>query len=317
MIVPAITFTSSAEVAVNCGALPVILDVDRDSYLLTPEIVREFIEKECGEKAGWLVHNPSKRRIRAMVPVHYGGRTCDMSGLQKIASEHDLRIVEDAAHSFPSVHDSRPVGSLGELAAFSFYATKNLTTGEGGMLTTDNLWLADRLRRMRVHGIMGQTYGRKRWKYDVVDRGFKCNLPDMNAAMGRVQLSRSAGMHERRRAISRRYREAFADLPGLRLPPDEDDTSSCHLFTVEIAPESGKTRDDFVEGMYARHVGVSLHFIPLYRHSFYRDRYGLSPENYPNSEAIYERMVSLPIYSAMSDEDLEYVVACVREIFGA
>ncbi len=321
VLVPALTFTASAEIVEYSGSLPLILDVNRDSYLMDAEIIEAFIAKDCAYKNGKLVHRPSKKRIRAILPVHLGGRPCEMDELRALAKRYRLKILEDAAHAFPAAYDERQIGGIGDATAFSFYATKNLTTGEGGMLTTNDKSLADRVRRMRLHGIKGQTYGRKRWVYDVVDQGFKYNMSDINAALGRVQLERSADMLKHRGDIHAAYDQGLADLAAsgeLRLNPPTAHESAHHLYTLEISP--GKrggakriSRDRFVEEMYARNIAVSLHFIPLYRLSRYRKAYGLKAKDYPNSEAIYRNIVSLPVYSAMSADDAADVIHAIRE----
>lgn len=316
VLVPALTFTASAEIVEYSGSLPIILDVNRDTYLMDAEIIEDFIQKSCTYKNKTLVHRASKKKIRAILPVHLGGRPCEMDELLALAKRYRLKVLEDAAHAFPTNYKGRPIGAIGDATAFSFYATKNLTTGEGGMLTTNNKRLADRMRRMRLHGIKGQTYGRKRWHYDVVDQGFKYNMSDINAALGRVQLNRSQDMLAHRREIHSAYDQAFADIPGLRLNPPTAHESSHHLYTLEILrgkKGAGITRDRFVEEMYARNIAVSLHFIPLYRLTRYRKAYGLKTKDYPNSEAIYRNMVSLPVYSAMSADDTADVTFAIRE----
>ncbi|MCR9141951.1 MAG: DegT/DnrJ/EryC1/StrS family aminotransferase [bacterium] len=318
VLVPALTFTASAEIVEYSGSLPIILDVNRETYLMDAEIVEDFIRKSCDYKKGALIHRASKKRIRAILPVHLGGRPCEMDELLALAKRYRLKVLEDAAHAFPATYNSRPIGAIGDATAFSFYATKNLTTGEGGMLTTNNKRLADRARRMRLHGIKGQTYGRKRWHYDVVDRGFKYNMSDINAALGRVQLERSEDMLAHRRNIHAHYDRALADIPGLRLNPTTPHSSSHHLYTLEIVSGKksggrGVSRDRFVEEMFARNIAVSLHFIPLYRLSHYRKTYGLKAKDYPNSEAIYRNIVSLPVYSAMSASDAADVTHAIRE----
>ena len=315
-LVPAITFTATAEVVAYSGAVPILLDVDRDAYLLTPEIVEDFLARECTRSGtDRFRHRATGVEVRGMLPVHFGGRPCDMDGLLDIARENDLCVLEDAAHAFPTQYNGRAIGSVGPLTVFSFYATKNLTTGEGGMITTDDDSAAERLRRMRLHGIKGQTYGRKRWHYDVVERGFKYNMMDMCAALGRVQLRRSPMMFERRKEIDSVYRTQLAGLEGLRLSPETQHGSSYHLFTIEVGPDAPFTRDRFVDEMLARGIGTSLHFIPLYRHSYYRDLYELSAAAFPSSEEFFARTVSLPIYSLMTAEDALDVCAAVRALY--
>lgn len=316
ILVPAITFTATAEVVGYSGAMPLIVDVDRDDYLLTPAIVQSFLNEQCWQNPrGEWIHRKSGRRVRGMIPVHFGGRPCDMDGLMALARSENLLVVEDAAHAFPSHYKGKAIGSVGPLSVFSFYATKNLTTGEGGMITTDNEQWAARLREMRLHGIRGQTYGRKRWHYDVVERGYKYNMMDMCAALGRVQLKRSPGMLAKRSAIHDYYDNALANLAGITLNPACQDGSSHHLYTIEIGPEAPFSRDRFVDEMLARGIATSLHFIPLYRHTYYREEFGLDPTMFPQSEAIFSRIVSLPIYSGMSLEDAQDVSAAIHSLY--
>ncbi|MBL8022013.1 MAG: DegT/DnrJ/EryC1/StrS family aminotransferase [Leptospirales bacterium] len=313
VLVPSITFTATAEAVLYAGAQPHIVDVDRSTYLMDPQIVLNFIKEECELRERKVIHKASGKILRALIPVHLGGRPCDLEGLQAIADKYDLHIVEDAAHAFPTRYKNRMIGNVSEITAFSFYATKNLSTGEGGMVTTNSDKIANRLKRLRLHGIKGQTWGRKRWKYDVVEQGYKYNMTDLAAAMGRVQLMRTAEMQERRHAIASRYRDAFQDIKGIQIVKDPEGSSQ-HLFTIEIAPAAKMSRDRFVEEMYARGIGTSLHFIPLYRHTFYKEM-GYEPGNFPASEDIYKRIVSLPLYSSMSDDDVEDVVFAVQETF--
>lgn len=316
VIVPAITFTATAEVVTYSGALPLVVDVSRSEYLLDADILSDFVSRECVRRGGFLHHKKTGRTIRGMVAVHLAGRPCEMRSLRSFAREHRIEIMEDAAHAFPCRYEKEIVGSTSPLAAFSFYATKNLTTGEGGMLTLQSARLAKKLRMVRLHGIKGQTYGRRRWNYDVVEQGFKYNMTDVAAAMGRVQLARSPAMLERRKSIEEKYRDSFAGIRGLQMMDVSRHDQAHHLFTVEITPESGMTRNRFVEEMYARGIATSLHFIPLYRHSFYKKRYGFKAKDFPNSEEIYQRIVSLPLSSSMTNEDVDDVIHAVTQTLG-
>ena len=316
VLIPAITFTATAEVFSYSDCLPIILDVERDSYLLSAEIVNDFIKKKCKWQNKCLIHQSSQRQVRALVPVHLGGRPCDMDSLKEIAESYNLKILDDAAHAFPSTYKSHKIGAISDATAFSFYATKNLCTGEGGMLTTNDLELAEKVRRMRLHGIEGQTYGRKRWRYDVVCSGYKYNMSDICAALGRVQLQRSDEMLAKRQAIHQFYDQNLKELKGIRINPPCKYGSSYHLYVIEVLAESGLSRDQFVEEMYRHGIATSLHFIPLYRLSHYRKKYALqnSEKNYPNSEKIYKNMLSLPIYSSMTLRDAGDVVQAIKLI---
>ena len=317
VLLPAITFTATAEVFGYMNCLPLILDVDRNSHLLSATMVRDFIKKECSwsQKSNALIHRASQRHIRALVAVHLGGRPCDIDSLREIALEYHLKFLDDAAHAFPSYYKKQAIGSLTDATAFSFYATKNLSTGEGGMLATNDRNLANKARQMRLHGIEGQSYGRRRWHYDVVCNGYKYNMTDMCAALGIVQLQRSEAMLQKRRWIHNYYTQELSSFKNkIRLNPDCKYSSSYHLYIIEVKPELGINRDQFVDAMYERNIAVSLHFIPLYRLSYYQKKYQFKAEDYPNSEVIYKNMFSLPIYSAMKEQDTKDVVAAIKDI---
>ncbi|MDH5656068.1 MAG: DegT/DnrJ/EryC1/StrS family aminotransferase [Spirochaetia bacterium] len=314
VIVPAVTFTATAEVAEYNQTLPLIMDINPDDYLMDPDLVLKFLEEECRFSSGRPVHKKSGRTVKAIMPVHLGGKPCNMDRFQKIARKYNLRMIEDAAHAFPSSYKNKNIGSISDITAFSFYATKNLTTGEGGMLTTNNSRVAEHLRRIRLHGIKGQTYGRKRWNYDVVEKGYKYNMTDTAAALGRVQLKRSAEMLARRKEISEIYREALKEIPGLRLPLSSPHEESYHLFMIEIEKTSKMNRDKFVELMFREGIQTSLHFIPLYRHTFYKKKYSLKRKDYPNSENFFKKILSLPLYSSLSRDNVHSVISSIQKI---
>ena len=314
VLLPAVTFTATAEVAEYNNTLPIILDINRDDYLFDPEIVMSFIKKECSFTKKGLIHLKSGKIIRAMLPVHLGGKPCEMDEIKNIARKYRLHIIEDAAHAFPASYKNKKIGSIGDITAFSFYATKNLTTGEGGMLTTNSKTAAEHLRRIRLHGIKGQTYGRKRWKYDVVEKGYKYNLSDMAAALGRVQLKRTEQMLTRRKEIVSRYYDAFSDMEGICLPAPSIHDESNHLFMLEIKKSRNWNRNKFVEAMFKEGIQTSLHFIPLYRHSYYKKKYALQIRNYPNSEEFFSKIVSIPLYSSMTDDDIQAVISSVKKV---
>lgn len=314
VIVPSITFTATAEVAEYNNVLPIIMDVNPASYLLDPQYVEDFIKYECKNTSDGLIHRNSGRRLKAILPVHLGGRLCDMDGFLEISSKYKLKIIEDAAHAFPSSYKGKKIGSIGDITAFSFYATKNLTTGEGGMLTTNSKSTAEKLRRIRLHGIKGQTYGRKRWKYDVVEKGYKYNMTDMAAAMGRIQLRRTEEMLQKRGEIINSYNKELSAVEGLKLPPVPASGESFHLYIIEVLKTKIMTRDIFVEKLFKRGIQTSLHFIPLYRHTYYKKKYKLKYSNFPNSERLFKTIVSLPVYSAMSETDLARVIKNIKDV---
>ncbi|RLK48368.1 dTDP-4-amino-4,6-dideoxygalactose transaminase [Alkalispirillum mobile] len=305
VIVPNYTFTATAEVVRYLGATPVLVDVEEHTFNIDPACVESAITE----------------RTRAIMPVHFSGLACDMTTLQALAKRHDLALVEDAAHALPTTWQGRMVGTLGSAACvFSFYANKTMTTGEGGMLVTNDADLAARARTMRLHGISKDVFDRYHsdtpdWYYEVVAPGFKYNMTDIAAALGLHQLKRLPQFHARREDLARRYDEALADLP-LRLPAaaPAGDIQARHLYPVRLLPEAGVGRDEFIEAMAARGIGCSVHFIPLHRHPYWQACCGVSEADFPVSEALFQQEVSLPLYTAMSDADLERVVTAVRDV---
>ena len=323
VIVPALTFTATAEVIHRCGAMPLLVGIDQDSYLITAPIIEQFISEYCFRNAdGQLIHTATQTRIRGVICVHYGGRSCDLLSLRELCQRENWFLGEDAAHAFGTLYRGTPIGQDSDFCAFSFYATKNMTTGEGGMLTTRHETVAHRLRRLRLHGIETPAHRRKSNYYDVVDEGFKYNLSDIAAAIGRVQLKRHDSMLVRRRRIHETYQAHFQDLQSVK-PCPESAGSSHHLYTIEIDPKLC-SRDEFASRIESKNVRTSLHFIPLYRMTHYRLRYGRSEMGnddeaaywnlrYPNCERMFQRILSLPIYSSMTDDDILDVVNAVKE----
>lgn len=299
VLVPTITFASTAATVVHAGAVPVLVDCEADTLNLDVDDAA----RKCGP------------RTKAIVPVHLAGHPCEMDRITALAAERGLRVMEDAAHALPASYRGRSVGSISELTVFSFYATKNLTTGEGGMVTTDDAELADRIRMRRLHGMSRDAWKRYRsdgsWRYDVAYPGFKYNTTDVAAALGLVQLDRLAAMQERRTAIARRYMAALADCREIELPavrPEID--HAWHLFIVRMNHDMLTIhRDAVIEAMNAAGVGTSVHFIPLHVHSYYRDRFGYTDARLPEASRQWERMISLPLFPALSDADVDRVAA--------
>jgi dTDP-4-amino-4,6-dideoxygalactose transaminase len=258
-------------------------------------------------------------RTKAILPVHYGGLSADMPRLLEIARQHGLRVIEDAAHSLPTTCGGQLVGTLGsDATVFSFYANKTITTGEGGMVVTRDPALAKRAKTMRLHGISRDAFDRftarkAAWRYEIVAPGFKYNLTDIAAAIGIHQLKRTREFQQRRQAIAQQFEAAFASLP-LVLPPKAPpgDEHAWHLYVVRLGDDARVTRDQFIERMFDQGVGVSVHYIPLHLQPYWREAYRLTPEQFPVSQHVYERAISLPIYPRMSDGDVETVVRAVR-----
>ncbi|MEP6687704.1 MAG: DegT/DnrJ/EryC1/StrS aminotransferase family protein [Gemmatimonadales bacterium] len=315
-----ITFTATAEVVEYLGARTRFVDVEPDTLNLDPAAARTLIEREYVRRdEGW-AHRVTGGRLRAIVPVHFGGHPCDMRALQALAAEYGLFVVDDAAHSLPAAADGRAVGAMGCPTAFSFYATKTLTTGEGGMLTTDDDAIAARARVMALHGITRDAWKRYTaagsWFYEVSDAGFKYNLTDVAAALGRVQLRRLHEMRDGRARIAARFDAAFAGVDAIETPVMRPGVGHAwHLYPIRLRLDRLTIdRSRVIEELKERQIGTSVHFIPLHRQPFYATRYGYSAAQFPVAETAYPRLVSLPIYSRMTDEDVDSVVAAVADV---
>jgi dTDP-4-amino-4,6-dideoxygalactose transaminase len=297
------TFTSTAEVVRYLGADVRLVDIDPATLNIDPGAVEAAITP----------------RTRAIMPVHYAGLAADMPAIHALAQRHGLKVVEDAAHALPTTSHGRPVGTLPSAATvFSFYANKTITTGEGGMLVTADADLASRARIMRLHGMNRDAFDRftakvPSWYYEIVAPGFKYNLTDMAAALGLHQLKRAREFAHKRANMAARYDEAFADLP-LLLPPKalEGDQHPWHLYVVRLTDDAPLNRDAFIEGLFQAGIGCSVHYIPLHLHPYWRNRYRLHPAQFPHSQRAFERMVSLPLYTRMSESDVQRVIDAVR-----
>jgi dTDP-4-amino-4,6-dideoxygalactose transaminase len=305
VIVPTMTFTATAEVVRYLGAQPVLVDVDPRTLNLQACAIEAAITP----------------RTKAVIAVHYAGLACDMDAILAVAAAHNLRVVEDAAHAFPTVYKGRLVGTLGsDATVFSFYANKTMTTGEGGMVVTRNPVLAARVRLMRIHGIKQDAFARytsttPAWFYEVVAAGFKYNLTDIAAAIGIQQLRKIDAFLRRRKELAHAYAEGLQDLP-LQLPPDAEAGSghAWHLYMVRLTAAARMGRDELIAKLSASGIGTSVHFIPLHRHPYWRDHCGLSPEQFPAAEASYHAMLTLPLYTRMTDADQQRVIAALHEL---
>jgi perosamine synthetase len=304
VLIPTTTFTSTGEVVTYLGGRPVLVDVD--------PVTLNIDASDLGRRI--------TSRTRALIPVHLAGQPCDMQELHTIATEHGLHIIEDAAHALPSEYRGRRVGGLSELTAFSFYATKTLTTGEGGMIATNNDAYAARMRLMRLHGISSDAwkrYGKNgSWSYEVMEAGFKYNLTDLQAAIGLIQLRKCDALNDARRRIAERYNSGFKDVGALQLPTvKEDRTSSWHLYILRLHLRQLKIdRRAFIQELKERGIGTSVHFIPLHLHPYYQKALGYRKSDFPVAEAEFQRCLSLPIYPSMSDVDVDNVIQNVTEV---
>ncbi|WP_459864341.1 DegT/DnrJ/EryC1/StrS family aminotransferase [Endothiovibrio diazotrophicus] len=303
------TFTATAEVVHYLGAEVVFVDVDSETCLMDLDRVAEIADQPG---------------VRVVLPVHFAGQTVDMGALCSMAASSGWRVVEDAAHSFPATCGDRPVGSIGDATVFSFYVTKTITTGEGGMVTCDDPEVIRRIRTMRLHGVdrdIFDRYSSRRpsWYYEVVAPGFKYNMTDIAAAIGVHQLARADEFRRRRAAIAEAYSRELRGLP-LRLPSTraDGDMHAWHLYVVQLELERlDIDRDRFIELMVEHRIGVSVHFIPLHLQTYWRQRYGFTPDSFPVATDVYHRAVSLPIYPAMDDGDVARVIEAVRDILEA
>lgn len=301
VIVPTMSFAADAEVVIRLGARPVLADCDPRTLNLTAEAAAAVLT----------------RRTRAILPVHYAGLPCEMTPLRRLARRHRLAVVEDAAHAFPARHEGRPIGSAGQVVAFSFYASKNLTTGEGGMVTTPHLRLARRMRLLRLHGLSASAWQRRECGsgYDILLPGYKYNLGDLAAAIGRVQLAKAARLHAARERLAHRYRQALARLPEIELPPFvAAPAHAWHLYVVQLRLERLRcSRDQFAAALRRRGVESSVHYRPLHMHSFYRRAFGYRPADFPCALAASRRILSLPFYAGMRTSEARRVIAAVAE----
>lgn len=304
VLVPAMTFTASASTVVHQGARPVLVDICADDHTVDPEALERAITPAT----------------RAIVTVDFAGQPARMAPILALARDRGLPVIEDAAHAFPAAWRGRPVGSIADVTCFSFYATKTLTTGEGGMATALDAGHAQRIRLMANHGISRSAHDRagggNAWYYEVLEPGWKYNMPDLTAALGLVQLARAEEMRARRQAIAEAYSAAFADEPALEvLGARPECRHSWHLFVVKLRPEMLTIdRDRAIEELKARGIGTSVHFIPLNLHPWYRDRLGARPEDCPVAVDCFRRSISLPIWSAMGDAEVGAVIEAVKDV---
>ncbi len=304
------TFTATAEVMSYLGARPVFVDIDPGTFNINPARIEEALE------------SGKHKRVRALLPVHFAGQACDMDRLQAIARQYGLKIVEDAAHAMGSTRPmegrgSAKIGAIGDLTCFSFYATKNITSAEGGMITTEDPAIAEKIAIASLHGMNRDAWKRYdkggSWYYEIHDVGFKYNLSDVHAAIGLAQLKRAGDFTRRRGDIARAYNEAFRSEPTLQVPYVEPGVGHAwHLYVLRLRLDRLKIgRNEFVELLRSRGVGTSVHCIPLHTMHFYQRQYGYRTGDFPVTEDVYSRCLSLPIYPAMSDADRDYVIETV------
>jgi perosamine synthetase len=297
VLIPSLTFASTGEVVMHLGATPVLVDCGDQFLIDVQELERKITS-----------------RTKAVIPVHYGGHPCEMDKILEIATKHDLRVIEDAAHALPAMYRDRAVGSIGDLTCFSFYANKTITTGEGGMVTTDDDELAERVRLMSLHGISKDAWKRfsaeGSWYYEITAPGYKSNMTDIAAAIGIHQLNRSDGFWERRNEIAGEYNRGFAQTPEIITPKSEAHVQNAwHLYVIRLDTERlSISRNDFISALNESGIGTSVHYLPLHMHPLYRERLGYQPHDLPRAARLFEQIISLPIHPKLSEQDVARVI---------
>ena len=304
VLVPTMTFAATGEVVRYLDAIPVLVDCDPTHLGMDPDDIERKIT----------------RRSRAIVPVHFAGQPCAMDAILAIARTRSLKVVDDAAHSFPASYKGQPVGTLADATCFSFYATKTITTGEGGMVTTQDDQLAGRIRLMSLHGISRDAWKRYApggsWRYEILEAGFKYNLTDIAAALGLVQLGRYRELHRERTRLKDRYLQGLGHVAGIVLPTVAPEVEhSWHLFVVQLDLDRlAIDRDRFIELLRKANIGASVHYMPLHLHPYYRDRFGYKPEDLPIATEAFKRILSLPLYPGMTVDDVDDVLEAIVQI---
>jgi len=295
------TFAATGEVIIQVGARPVFVDVERDGLNIDPTAIRNAITPNT----------------KAIIPVHLAGLPCRMEEIVEIARENNLIIIEDAAHALAAEYNGQKIGNIGDITVFSFYATKNITTGEGGMVTTNNTELADKIRLLSLHGLSRDAWKRYTtegsWYYEIIDSGYKYNMSDIQAAIGLHQLNKVDRFQEIREKLVHEYDAGFKDLPEIIIPyRDNNSKHAWHLYVIQMNLELlDINRNEFIQELIKQNVGTSVHFIPLHLHPYYRNNFAFNG-GFPNAEFAYGRAVSLPLYPGMSLEDVHYVIKSVK-----
>ena len=310
VITTPMTFCSCVHVIEQVGARPLLVDVEPNTLNIDPNKIEGVLK---------LKTRNSKFRIKALLPVHLYGHPCDMGAIREIARKYNLRVIEDAAHALPARFNGQMIGTIGDLTAFSFYSTKNITTAEGGMLTGSSE-LIDKARIWSLHGMSRDAWNRYSdegsWYYEVVCAGFKYNMPDIAAAMGIQQLRKLNQFQTRRKEIVSRYNEVFSHFEELQIPVKRAGVEHAwHLYVIRLNLSRLKiNRNQFIEELRKRNIGTSVHFIPIHLHPYYREKYGYKPDDFPITYREYQRIISLPLYPKMTNEDVEDVIAAVTDV---
>lgn len=302
------TFVSTATCARHLGADVYFADLEKDTYSIDPNKIEEILK------------SPEGKKVKAIVPVHIAGNLCNMKKICELGKKYGVRVIEDAAHSFPSPTSLGYAGAIGDIGVFSFYVTKTITTAEGGMVTTRDPELAKRMTVMRMHGMDRTTWDRytsprASWEYDIVAPGYKFNLPDLLAALGVAQLKKAQDFYEKRLRIVQKYNQAFKELDFIQTPPDGEG-NAWHLYLMRIVPEKLKIdRYEFAKAMQKAGIGISVHFIPLFNFTYWKELYkDFTPQNFPNADERYNQTISIPLWPDMTDEMADLVIETVKQI---
>lgn len=304
VLVPTLTFAATAEVVIHLGATPVLVDTNPDDL----NICIDDLEAKITEKT------------RAVMPVHYAGQPCNMDRICEVAKRHNLAVIEDAAHAFPAAWRGNAIGSIGDVTCFSFYANKTITTGEGGMITTDNDQLAARMKQMSLHGLSRDAWNRfsekGSWRYEIEAAGYKYNMPDTSAAIGLGQLAKAQELRDRRNWAAEKYIAAFETSEFVdTLKVDDDSSHAWHLMVIKLKTDKlAIDRSDFIVALNQAGVGTSVHYTPLHLHRLYRDEFGYQPSDLPVASAVFETIISLPLFPTITHEEIDYVVETVNQI---
>ena len=302
------TFNSSASVIRYFNAHPIFVDIDPQTFNIDPEQIKEMLR-----------NHPNVDKIKAMIIVHIAGQTCEMDKILEIAKEYNFKVIEDAAHALPSTFQGENAGCIGDFGVYSFYATKTLCTGEGGMVVCKDEDHYKKIRSQRLHGFTKIAWDRyssdqeKLWAYDISELGYKYNMTDIAASMGIHQLKKMGVFYEKRKKIAECYDRSFQGLSNVETPyrKDKNDIHSYHLYILQV---DAKIRDTFIEELREKKIGTSVHFIPLHLLSYWKDAFNFQPEQFPNALKCFNSAISLPIYTLMTNEQVDYICETVRTI---
>ncbi len=306
VIVPTMTFAATGEVVTYFKAKPILVDCRPDTLYIDVEQMERMITS----------------KTKAIIPVHFAGQPCEMEKILEIARVYGVKVIEDAAHALPAQDHGKVIGSIGDITCFSFYVTKTITTGEGGMATTENPELADRMRTMSLHGLTKDPWRRYTaegsWDYEIFSPGYKYNMTDIAAAIGIPQLAKSKKFWEIRQQYAKLYHEGLKDVAALTLPSVRDGVQHAwHLYVIQLDPDRSRIgRNECIEQLKKHNIGCSVHFIPLHLHPYYRDTYGFQPEHFPVATRLFDRIISLPIYPGMTEANVRCVIETLRELLG-